>query len=135
MSTNNIKLERLLEGLELAGVTKRGRNRDVAEKTKYSLSMVARVLTDNAVLTDRFISAVCSAYSISKPFVERGFGLWYENDSEKRLVSNEDAQLIESLNDSVVLREAMKELVLMSEPRRWEAVAALKRMNSEPDQS
>ena len=134
MSTDNTKLKRLLIGLDLAGVFKPGRNRIVAEKTEYSLSMVARVLTGNVPLTDRFISAVCSAFSISKPFVEREFGPWHTEDYGKEMISDEDAQLVVNLNENVVLKEAMKEILLMSEARRWEAVAMLKRMNAEPDQ-
>lgn len=131
MSIDNIKLVRLLTGLELAGVPKRGMNRIVSEKTGYSLSMVARVLTQNVPLTSRFISSVCSAFSISTVFVESGFGEWHSDDFGKNAVSDDAAQLIELLNDKVEFKEALKELQQMSEARRWEAVGMLKRMNNE----
>lgn len=70
--SNNANLERLLIALDDCGVKKYGRNPQVADKTGYAAGMVAKVLSGNAALTDRFIQAVCSGFGIRKEWVERG---------------------------------------------------------------
>ena len=126
----NIQLERLLEGLERAGVPRWGRNKIVTEKTNYSKSLVARVLTGNVPLTLRFISAVCSAFSISKDWVETGRLPWNDAGNDNKVVSIIKTELENITPEDVAFWEAIKEVRFMPEPERWEAVAMLKRMNS-----
>ncbi|MEA5114986.1 MAG: helix-turn-helix transcriptional regulator [Geobacteraceae bacterium] len=65
-------LDRLLDGLKLAGVEKGSRNKTVAEKTGYSVGTVNRILSGNATLTGRFIQAVCTGFDINRTWVETG---------------------------------------------------------------
>jgi transcriptional regulator with XRE-family HTH domain len=65
-------LSRLLEGLKLAGVERGSRNRVVAEKTGYSEGSVNRILSGNTKLTGRFLQSACTAFGISKTWVESG---------------------------------------------------------------
>ena len=127
----DVRLVRLHQGLDLADVPKRGRNQIVATKTDYSLSMVARILTGNVPLTMRFITAVSSAFSLNKDWIESNIGPWYVLGNGANQVESNETEPDERFMESVVVREALKELQLMQEPKRWEAVAMLKRMNSE----
>lgn len=66
------KLERLIAGLDAAGVKKYGRNKRVAEATGYSPGMVAKIMSGHVALTDRFIQAVCSSFYIKKEWIYDG---------------------------------------------------------------
>lgn len=72
VNVENEELKRLLEGLKLSGVIKGGRNKAVSEKTGYSLRSVGSILSGHAALTQRFVQAVCSAFGISRTWVESG---------------------------------------------------------------
>ena len=91
MSTkNNDKLSRLLIGLKGAGVNKGERNKTVAGTTGYSVGTINRILSGNAVLTDRFIKAVCGAFGINEKWVLEEKELIVANDQATRLISTTD---------------------------------------------
>ena len=70
--SNNDYLERLLVALDECGIKKYGRNPQVADKTGYATGMVAKILSGNAALTDRFIQAACNGFGIRKEWVLEG---------------------------------------------------------------
>lgn len=130
---DDVRLARVHQLLDFASVPKRGRNVKVAEKTGYTTSMVARILSGNAPMTERFLLSVCSAYSFSRNYIETGVLPW---DAPRTVASVDQADSDENnvFLELVVVKEALKELKLMPEPKRWEAVGVLKRMNSgEPE--
>lgn len=96
----NEALNRILEGLKLARVEKGERNKVVAEKTGYSVKTIGNILSGAAALTPRFIQAVCSAFGISRAWVEMGdsFSGWRERVATKfheetgELASSEDIE-------------------------------------------
>ncbi|MCE1226501.1 MAG: hypothetical protein LWW87_08460 [Geobacteraceae bacterium] len=66
------KLARLLKALVDSGVMHGERNRTVANATGYSEGTVKRILSGNAVLTDRFIKIVCAGFQIRPEWVNIG---------------------------------------------------------------
>ncbi len=66
------KLSRLLKALVDSGVMHGERNRTVANATGYSEGTVKRILSGNAVLTDRFIKIVCAGFQIRPEWVNIG---------------------------------------------------------------
>lgn len=68
----NVVLSFLRGGLKAAGIETGVRNKTVAEKTGYSEKTVANILSGNSKLTPRFITAVCTAFGISKEWVLGG---------------------------------------------------------------
>lgn len=147
------RLERLIRGLELAGVKKYGRNKVVAEKVGYSDSSVAKILQGWSPLTDKFINAVCEAFGIDDFWVRSGNtptllgarGVFDETSpipppkplfidrntvlkalGRLRLITSD--QLQEVVED-VTLSEAVIEMLKMSQPDRLRALAMLIEMN------
>lgn len=162
MQEKNSILERLHFGLDKREIPKRGRNPIVAEKTGYSPGMVAKLLSGHAVIGDRFIQAISSAFDINKEWLVYGCkpqgsiltgepeGLFDDNaptklppfitpptfseimDSAMIVVDSLVPGLGDGLKDNVV-REGIKELIRMPDVKRWKAVTILKEMNSEED--
>ncbi|WP_243372734.1 helix-turn-helix transcriptional regulator [Geotalea sp. SG265] len=122
------KLARLHDALEQLDVKKRGRVKDVAEKTGYSASRVSDLLAGKVPLNDRFIMAVCSAYSINEGWM-RG-----DDDASLQVASPLPANAIEGAGLEkldVAIIEAIKELKKLPESERWAFVAELKRRNAQ----
>lgn len=152
-------LQRLLEGLKTVGVEKGERNKTVAEKTGYSLRSVGSILSGHAVLSPRFIQAICTTYGIRKAWVEAGEEPITEEETVSRseyealrargfehlnspflhdkiasMVYNEKGEFRDYIADG--LRDlativVIEELQKMPEPVRWTVVGKLKEMNAE----
>ena len=117
-----------------------GRVKEVADKTGYSTGRVSDLLNGNAPINARFRAAVCQAFSINNSwlggdttaptFAHKG------SDSEPSLLTGDQSEKSPSISivvsdENIPIIEAVKELNKMPEPRRWEAVGMLKRMNND----
>lgn len=71
-SIKEVMIQRIHAALDKCGIPKRGRNNVVTEKTGYSASMVAKIMSGHAGLNERFISAICSAFSIRRKWIYEG---------------------------------------------------------------
>jgi hypothetical protein len=65
-------IQRLLDALTSLGVAKYGRNVAISEKTGYSKGSVAGIMSGQKPINARFIRAVCSAFGISREWIEEG---------------------------------------------------------------
>lgn len=71
-ATSDLKLKRLNAALEHTGAVRGVRNKHVAEATGYKEGSVRGILSGNAVLSDRFIKAVCIEFNIRRRWIEEG---------------------------------------------------------------
>lgn len=70
----SVQLQRLKEALASVGVGQGNRDKTVAEATGYAPGSVRSILTGHAVLTDRFVTAVCAKFGVRLEWVTAGEG-------------------------------------------------------------
>jgi len=152
----NTPLSRIISFFENNGIWgKRGLYADIARNTGFTPAYVGQVFSGKKEPADKFILAVCNAFSIDFDEVETGVkstmlggtrdGGYYGSIREetprisRRSVPSHIDNILgmlevhfpgikAGLKDQAVM-QGLKELLKMPEPQRWEAVGMLKRMN------
>ena len=115
--------DRLLAGLAFRGVSGRGMNTRIAEKTGYTLSMIGKALSGKVVMGERFVKVVCNAFGINEEWVLTG----QEPILDKAFPYAPSAEPQEVTGQAdVAMQEAFRLLQKLSDSDRWRAVATLK---------
>lgn len=83
---SNSFLDRLLIGIENAGLKKWGRNKKIAEITGYSQPQVSAILSGKEPPSDRFVKLICLGLLISEDWIRTGQGEPFISGPERRPV-------------------------------------------------
>lgn len=90
MNDEKHKIDRLIDGLRLCGISGRGMFSRIAERTGYTLSMVGKVLSGKVEMGERFVKVVCGAFGINEEWVLEGKEPVVTNDQPTRLIPTND---------------------------------------------
>ena len=72
MSMKKSKIDVIAYALRSLGIHRYGMYPAISEKTGYSQTLVTKVMGGHAVLTERFVSAVCAGFGINRNWLENG---------------------------------------------------------------
>lgn len=61
--------ERFKVALKSRGLDKRGKGKEIAQRTSYSAQAVSSILTGKNALTHRFVRAFCAAYNLNPDWI------------------------------------------------------------------
>jgi len=117
------ELARLLEGLKQAGLEHGSRNKSVAKKSGYSEHTVLKVLSGNATLTPRFVQAVCSAFGVSKTWVETGTPVFPTRRDPR---AGDDSPIEKTAPLDAPTQEIVNDMKRLTESNRWVFVGKVK---------
>lgn len=156
---NSEIIARLVKALDATPQTRgRGRVKEISVATGYSEGMVSRILAGKVDASDKFIMAICSAYSINREWLASGNkpvgsiltgepeGVFDENSpvalpafmlrSNASDVMNNAMLAVDALVPGLgeglkdpAIREGVKEMLKMPESERWKTVGELKFKN------